>query len=123
MPKQLYSNFVLLIISFPLKGRILISPEVELYLKSNYRLTKKFCDGGNFLCDLELATQFPNHNNPTSSVKITSFQMKLGYKRMARREIDGKIVFKSLLIKFRHIKPRGGIFKGKKLRRLPVICI
>jgi hypothetical protein len=84
-----------------------------LYLKSNYRLTKKFCDGGNFLSDLELATQFPNHNYPTSSVKITSFQMKLGYKRMATREIDGKIVFKSPLINLSIFNPGEDFLKEK----------
>jgi hypothetical protein len=65
-----------------------------MYLKSNYRLTKKFCDGSNFLSDLELDTQFLDQNNPTSSVNISSFQIKLGYKRMATREIDGKTFFK-----------------------------
>ena len=64
-----------------------------MYLKSNYRLTKKFCDGSNFLSDLELDTQFPNENNPTSSVNISSFQIKLGNNRMAMREIDGKYYF------------------------------
>ena len=73
---------------FLIKGRFLVYPEVERYLKSNYRLRKVFCDGSNLLSDIDLGTQFTNKHDPTSIVTISSFEMKLGNERTAT--LDGK---------------------------------